>query len=280
MHELLQALIGLLAGVVGGMLGIGGSIIIIPALILYLQQTGGGYRGNDQHLLQAAAMICNVFIAAPSVLAHWRAKAILPRIVVWLIPSALAGSLLGVRVSNSSAFARENGGYLAMLFAGFLVYVAIFNMWRMVRGGPADRAQEDAGEVSAWRVVGVGVPMGFMAGLLGIGGGVLAVPAQQIFLRLPLRNSIANSAMTIVFSALIGAVYKNVTLPSHDISMLRSLTLAAMLVPTAMIGSYAGGRLTHVLPRRVLQLVFIVFMGTIAYMTFSAGWRAIHAHPF
>jgi uncharacterized membrane protein YfcA len=274
MHELIQAFVGLLAGLVGGLLGVGGSIIIIPALILYLDQTGGGYRGNQQHLLQAAAMICNVFVAAPSILAHWRAKAIMRSIVVWLIPSALVGSLLGVSVSNSSVFARENGAYLAMLLGVFLAYVALFNAWRMFHRENPEARFDPARKIPAWQIVGVGVPMGVIAGLLGVGGGILAVPAQQLILRLPLRNAIANSAATIVFAAAIGAIYKNATLPSHGVAIAESLRLAVMIVPTAMLGSYLGGRLTHVLPRRALQLVFIVFMGAIAYLTFAKAWNA------
>jgi len=280
MHELIQAGIGLLAGIVGGLLGVGGSIIIIPALIVYLDQTGGGYRGNTQHLLQAAAMICNVFVAAPSILAHWRAKAIMGRIVVGLIPSALTGSLLGVYLSNTSAFARQNGAYLAMLLAGFLIYVAAFNAWQMLHPAGPEPRFDPSRRVPQWEVIAVGVPMGLIAGLLGVGGGILAVPAQQLILRLPLRNSIANSAATIVFAAAIGAVYKNATLPNHGIAVADSLRLAVMIVPTAMIGSYLGARLTHILSRRWLHLVFILFMTLIGGMTFSKAWKAVHPPAF
>ena len=51
MEFLIPAAIGLIAGLLGGLLGIGGSIIIIPGLILYLSQTGR-YEGSVQHLLR------------------------------------------------------------------------------------------------------------------------------------------------------------------------------------------------------------------------------------
>jgi len=274
MEWFIQACIGFVAGLMGGLLGIGGSVIIIPGLILYLRQTGR-YTGTEQHLLQAAAMICNVCIAAPSALAHWRAKAIMKPVVVVLIPTALMGILLGVTTSNTSAFARQNGAYLAMLLAGFLVYVAVYNTWSFFRplptGGPTDVDPTP----SAWRVIGVGMPMGFVAGLLGVGGGIIAVPLQQILLKIPLRKAIANSAATILCVSALGAMYKNATLPEHGIAVLDSLRLAAMLVPTAMLGGYLGGRLTHVLPRRLLLVVFIVFMVTIALLTFSTAWQAV-----
>lgn len=268
-----QAVIGFAAGLLGGLLGIGGSVIIIPALIIYLSHTGG-YDGSSQHLLQAAAMICNVFVAAPSVVAHWRARAIMKSVVAFLIPSALVGIFLGVMVSNSSSFARENGAYLAMILAGFLVYVAAYNTWRLFDKTDLGRHFDERPKPPPWSVIAVGIPMGFTAGLLGIGGGALAVPLQQILLKVPLRRAIANSAATIVCVSAIGAVYKNLTLPSHGVDVSSSLGLAAMLIPTAIVGSYLGGKLTHALPRKVLRLVFIVFMTTIAYLTFSKAWQA------
>ncbi len=278
MFELLiQAAIGLLAGLLGGLLGVGGSVIIIPALILYLSHAGGGYRGSSQHLIQAAAMICNVFVAAPAVLAHYRAGAIMKSVVVWMIPSALLGIVLGVAASNTSAFARENGAYLAMILAGFLVYVAVYNTVRIFSKTDLQSGFDENRRPAPGSVVAVGIPMGLVAGLLGIGGGALCVPMQQMLLKIPLRRAIANSATTIVCVAAIGALYKNLTLSGHDVSITDSVRLAAMLIPTAVLGSYLGGKLTHILPRKTLRIVFVVFMATVAWLTFSRAWKAAPA---
>jgi hypothetical protein len=121
--------------------------------------------------------------------------------------------------------------------------------------------------------------MGLTAGLLGIGGGVLCVPAQQLLLKLPLRRAIANSAVAIVFTAFFGAIYKNITLPSHGLEVTSSLRLAAMLIPTAIIGSYIGGWLTHILPRQVLRIVFIVFMSAVSWRTLRHSLQAEPPNP-
>jgi len=275
MELLIQAAIGFIAGVLGGLLGVGGSIIIIPGLILYLGQTGR-YAGSQQHLLQAAAMICNVFVAAPSVLAHWRARAVMKSVVILLIPSALAGMLLGVFTSDTSLFARQNGVYLAMVLAGFMVYVAAYNAWRLLGKTDLEQGFDLQEKPSAAAISAVGLVMGFVGGLLGIGGGAVCVPMQQILLRLPLRRAIANSAVTIVCVSVVGAVFKNLTLPlRHDLPIAASLQLALMLIPTAIVGGYVGGKLTHALPRTALRLVFIAFMVTMAYLTFTTAWRAL-----
>ncbi len=60
-------ILGLAAGTAGGLVGIGGSLVIIPVLTLLM--------GKDQHLAQACAMIVNVFVAVPALLRHHQAKA-------------------------------------------------------------------------------------------------------------------------------------------------------------------------------------------------------------
>jgi hypothetical protein len=52
-----------------------------------------------------------------------------------------------------------------------------------------------------------------------------------------------------------------------------------MLIPTAILGSYLGGRLTHALPRKVLRMIFIAFMVAMAYLTFTKAWQAAGAAP-
>ncbi len=273
MAVLIFAVIGLLAGVLGGLLGIGGSILIIPGLILVMSASGE-YHGSQQHLIQAAAMICNVFIAAPAAVAHWRNRAIMPHVIAWLAPSALTGIVLGVMLSNSSTFARQNGAYLAMLLAAFLLYVAGYNAWRLVDKSNLALDFDSDAKLPSFRILAVGLPMGLLAGLLGIGGGAICVPLQQMVLRIPLRQAIANSAATIVLISSLGAVQKNLTLPEHGFSPVDSLQLAALLVPTAILGSYAGGVLTHRLPRKVLRGVFVVFMFTVSALTFRDAWNA------
>ena len=273
MNLVIPGIIGLVAGVLGGLLGIGGSLIIIPALILYFSYTASGYHGDDQHLLQAAAMITNVFVAAPSVLAHWKAGAIMRSVVIWLIPSAIVGIVAGVALSNSSVFAREHGAYLAMILCGFLVYVIGYNLYRMFQPPMLAEGQEPPPPVPA-KVFCVGLVMGLFAGLLGVGGGAICVPIQQVALKVPLRRAIANSAATIPFASLVGAIHKNLTLAAHGVSIGDSLLLAAMLIPTAIVGSYFGGRLTHVLPRRVLRVIFIFFLATVAILTFGKVRKA------
>ena len=256
--------IGLLAGGLGGMLGIGGSILMIPAMMIIL--------GPDLHVYQGAAMIVNFFVSVPAMLQHIRRGAVLRGVIRVTIPAATATVLLGVWLSESRWFRGENELWLSRLFGAFLWYEVLFNLrYVLASSKHASVGQESAvmPRLSAWRAaVGVGVPTGFVAGLLGVGGGIVAVPLQQLMLKMPLRSAIANSSATIVCLSVVGAVFKGISLAQHGVAIARPLGLAAVLIPTAVIGGYWGARLTHRVPLRALRLCMIVLM---AY----AGWKLI-----
>jgi len=267
---------GLMAGLLGGLLGIGGSVVMIPAMLLIFSTLMG--TSESIHQYQAAAMIVNFLLIGPSVLRHAKARAIYRSIWRRLAPAALIGIVLGVLVSRLGIFTGRNEGTMRAVFGAFLLYVAGYNVWKLFATRREGITREKAGKIAWWKVSGVGLPMGFSAGLLGIGGGALAVPAQQIILRMPLRNSIATSATTILTIAWLGALIKNTCLGA-DGTPLRSAELAAYLAPTAMIGSYIGGHLTHALPLRVVRCAFIGLMLAAAWKMLSGGIAMILQPP-
>ena len=252
------ALTGLIAGTLGGMLGVGGSVIMIPALVILFGQNE--HAGFHQHLYQAAAMIVNLTVVLPALIRHARAGAVVRGALLRILPVALAAVVVGVGVSNLPIFSpdRQYAGatgpqWLGRVLAAFLVYVIYVNIRRLIAGRPESMGQS---KVTAARGAAVGGPMGFVAGLMGVGGGAVAVPLQQTFMRLPLRNCIANSTAIICITAGVGALIKNATLPD-DVSWVDSLKLAGLLAPTAIIGGYLGGGLTHVLPVKIVRIAFI-----------------------
>jgi uncharacterized protein len=276
MEYLAEAVVGLLAGLLGGLLGIGGSVLIIPALVFYLSHTPRGYDGSQQHLIQAAAMICNVFVVGPALVSHSRARALQLPTLRYLVPGALVGMAAGVYLSNTPFFARQRGAYLAMGLAVFLAWEGFTHLWEFINKSPNQEPLRQANYPSPAKTAGVGFAVGLIGGLLGIGGGTLNIPLQCRVLAIPLRSAIANSAATIVVVSACGALYKNMTLSFHGFSVGQSLQLALMIIPTAMVGSFVGGRLTHVLPRRVLQVILIWFFFGMAVLTYEralAGLR-------
>lgn len=244
--EILELLgVGLAAGVIGGMVGIGGSVIMIPALAMVFH----GRAWDDQHLFQASAMVVNVAVSLPAALRHAKANAVPRELVRYLLPATVAAIAVGVFISNAI-----NQGALRRLFALFLVYVAGGTLLKVFRGH-ADHDAEKA-VITPGRGLAIGATTGALGGVLGIGGGLVSVPMAHWLCRLPLRQCIAASASVMVWSSGLGAALKLSTLGSLDLRWQDALMMSVALAPTALIGGYLGAGLTHRLPLTAMRLVF------------------------
>ena len=134
------ALVGLVAGTLGGMLGIGGSTIMIPVLVVLFGQgaalpgLAGKFEQMNQHLYQASAMIVNVFVAIPATWRHTRAKAVSWPVIWRMLPAGIAAMVLGVWASNLAIFRDTEGPVLlGRVLALFLLYIIIANVIRLFR---------------------------------------------------------------------------------------------------------------------------------------------------
>jgi len=248
-------IVGLFVGLVGGMFGVGGGIILIPALNEVL--------GPNQHLYQSTAMILNFFVTVPAVYQHQRVKAIEASTVLRLVPWATISVVIGVAVSELGIFAGGGEAYLRGLFGLFLFACAAYDIHRLRRKPQASRATPDpvssAGRATrpGWGTLAfVGIPTGFASGLLGIGGGILAVPLQRRFLHTPIRTAIANSAALIISTSMVGALAKNYAVMSDLEDSMAPFLLAVVLIPTAVGGSLVGSRLTHRVPVQLVKGAF------------------------
>jgi uncharacterized membrane protein YfcA len=247
------ALIGLAAGTLGGLLGIGGSIIMIPAMAIMFH----GRAWGDQHLYQAAAMAVNVAVAVPAALRHRKAGAIHSRLFKIMLPAAMVAIVAGVLVSN--LFEPTT---LKRIFAAFLIYVVVTNVIKLV--GKKPEHHPDHARVNILTGGVVGTVMGFAAGLLGIGGGGIAVPLANLICRVPLRQAIAASAAVMCLTAGVGAAIKIGTLPEHGHPWTQAVVLALILSPTAMLGGHLGASLTHRVDVRLVRAIFTVVIALAA----------------
>jgi len=266
MDYIILSSIGLVMGFFGGLLGIGGSAIMIPAMVLM-------YNGpENQHLFQASAMICNFCVGASSALAHKKARSLYKPVLRQMVPMAMIGIVAGVAWSNSAMFSDKNGYVLSRTFGAFLAYVAIYNTFRLIqsarKSAPVDPDQLDIAD-TPWLGRIIGLVTGLSAGLLGVGAGTIATPLQQVFLRVPLRRAMSNSSVTIMCIAWLGAILKNATLSRHNVSFALfpddspvwiSVKIAAIVAPPAILGGFLGGVMMHKLPKNVVRSVFIVIV--------------------
>lgn len=269
------SIIGFFVGLAGGLFGIGGGIVLIPALTIF--------AGPNQHQYQAVALIVNVFVSVPAVYQHMRARAIDRRTVARLIPPAILAVIAGVALSEAPIFTDSGEPRLRLCFAAFLLFAAVAEGYRMAvpfrsKNGPLNPVTDDAHHdrpMGHARTAAIALSTGLVSGLLGLGGGVVAVPLQRRFLHIPLRNAIANSAAVIIAVSLVGALVKNFAYASAHGRSKDAIVLALLVGPAAVAGSLVGSRLTHRLPIGRLRVLFIGLLIVAAIRMAAGSIRAI-----
>ena len=276
---------GLFGGMIGGLLGIGGSVGIIPLATIFISP--------DKQQLQCAAMLCNVAVASTAYRRYLMAGKIEWTFARRIVPAAIVFVLAGVAAStviDASSF--------RVMFAGFLLIVAV-REFRLLAIG-SEHAPDDARELSPARGAGIGAIMGFLSGLLGIGGGVVGVPLMRAWARIPMKRAVVTSVCTMVPLAMVGATMKSITLwntpvdangatmstlaagsaaaattstaassaslPSN--ALIPALLIAACLIPTAMVGSWIGATINVHVTGKAVRWVLAT------YLPLAAAWMA------
>lgn len=248
---------GLFGGVIGGLLGVGGSIGILPLATIFI--------APDKQQLQGAAMIANLVVAGTAYRRYQRAGTVEWTYARRILPAALIAVLVGVAVStvvDASAF--------RVLFAAFLALVSVREFTLLARGH--EHSDDDARDLPALHGAGIGTVMGFLSGLLGIGGGVVGVPLMRAWARIPMKRAVVTSVCTMVPLTLVGATTKAFTLlrtPAGDSNALwPALAIAACLAPTAIAGSWIGASINVRVTGKAVRWVLA------SYLPLAAAWMA------
>lgn len=258
----LLACLGLIGGVLGGLAGVGGSMLFLPGLHWLM----GSDPPDTHHVYIAAAFVTNLAVAVPSALRHRARGAVRGDLLPVLTAATLVAVICGVALGT-----LVNGDRLRVLLAGFIVCYCVYNTRRLLSASrrAADTAsQGERRAVPRGMLAGIGGVSGLVAGLLGLGGGVLLVPLMQTLGRVPLRQSIATSAWVICLTAGFAAAVKLASLPARGLSVVEALSIAGVLLPGAVVGSRLGAWLTHALPvawvRGVITVVLLGAAGKLA----------------
>lgn len=256
MQEILVTLvIGLIAGAVGGLAGIGGSIVMLPGLALLL-----GYatpERSEHHLYMASAMLVNVVVAYFSKVQHSKEGAVRPDLVRPILASMCVAIVAGVLVVNVF-----EGTVAKNVLIVFILCYCGFNLYSAARKLPEPEPHQQRGGKAL--LVGIGSLTGFMAGFLGIGGGIVMIPMMQLIARVPLRQSIAASAAVMWVTAIIGSILKLSLLHTHGQHWQDALAIAAPMGLGAVAGARFGAWSTHRLKLPFLKVAISLILGASA----------------
>ena len=247
--------LGLLAGTLGGLLGIGGSVIMIPALLFFIPDM-------TIHLAQAVAMSVNPAVAFSSAAKHHRNKNVSWHVALRVMPLSLFFISVAAWFSNSI-----DGAMLEFGFALFLVWVLWDQISCLTRG--ATKKNSIDGHANNTKLALTGGITGTVSGLLGIGGGLIQVPLLNRLCNLPIKQAIGTSSAIMFVTAIVGATVKDVSLQNADNSGVEALIHAIQIVPGALVGGWLGAKLTNILPSKTIRMVFAMLVMIASYKLFS-----------
>lgn len=256
-HVIILGLVGLAGGTMGGLLGVGGGIVMIPSMIFALGQPFGP---NSLHLYKLASLIASAAVSIPAAMRHFRSGAVIRPLVWRLVPAAAVGMVIGVL--GAQQLVGPLTKKLQAVFGGVMIIAAGVNLWQMRSRGESNETGMTKVPYRHWRDISlIGAPAGMLAGLLGIGGGIWAVPIQHFGYRILIRNAIATSSCLIVFISALTAVTQTVAVSAiSDIRAVDGWWIAAAIAPGAALGGWCGAALTHTLPTALLRRIFMVFL--------------------
>jgi uncharacterized membrane protein YfcA len=243
------AAVGALAGFLSGLFGVGGGILIVPGLVFLL--------GMEQRLAHGTSLAAIVPIAISGVIGYAVDDAIDWPVAAAITAGAVGGSLLG-----TDALRRIPQRQLRLAFIGFLLLTAA----RMLLTIPEAVGR---GELDVAMVVGLvvlGLASGTLAGLLGVGGGIVIVPVLVALFLVPDAVAKGTSLVVIVPTAFAGTL-RNLRNGNAD------LGLAVVVGLAGVVSAFLGAQVAIDLDPRTSGVLFgLLLLGVAARMAVLA-WR-------
>ena len=248
--------LGLVAGTLGGLLGIGGSVIMIPTLSFIF--------GWQFQFAQAVAMTVNPVVAASAALKHHQNHNISWTAVKRVLPMSVVCIGVAAWLSNS-----VDETWLKLSFGCFLVWVLWDQLAYLVGKPPHD---DDEPLTSMTRCGLTGGVTGTTAGFLGIGGGLIQVPLLNTLCKIPMKKAIGSSSAIMFVTAIFGATVKDATLvnsinevgESNGLHAMDAIIKSAWLLPGALLGGWIGAKLTNALPVKSIRIAFSILVALAA----------------
>ena len=247
-------LLGMVAGIIGGLLGLGGGIIIVPSLLfLFIWQ--GLPADVLMHFAVATSLFTIVFTSVSSSYTHHKHKAVLWSQVFLLTPGIIIGAIFGAFIADylSSDVLRRTFGIFE-IFVAYQIGLAVKPTGQRALPGRNG-------------MIFAGGSIGTLSTIMGIGGGTLTVPFLT-WCQVDIRQAVATSAACGFPIALVGTLtmiftgldYSN--LPENSIGYVYWPAAVSILV-TSVLFAPVGAKLAHTMPVNSLKRVFAVVLACV-----------------
>lgn len=251
-HGTIYAMAGAFAGLMSGVLGIGGGIVVVPALLYIFQHNSAIPLESSMHLAAGTSLAVMMFTSQSSIRSHLRLGEVLWPVYNRLWPGVVVGVIVGAILSS-----WISTDWLKILFGLFLLFVAA----KMGFG-----KNNTAGQTfpRAWINALVSFVIGFKSGLLGVGGGTLIIP-YLTYSGVEPRKIAAVSALCTMTVAVLGTLIFILTglkitgLPEYSTGFVYWPAVVWVAIPS-MLFAPVGAKLNYVLPIKQLRYGFIVVL--------------------
>jgi len=250
---------GAVAGVLAGLLGVGGGIIIVPVLILVFEHQGVSAQVL-MHTALGTSLATIVITSISSIRSHQTHHAILWTVFRFMTPGILLGAFLGALLARIVP-----GENLRIAFGVFMLIVAA----QMIFGAtakPHRQLPKRAGMLL------VGTFIGALASLMGVGGGTMSVPFLT-WCNVSIHNAVATSAaigLPIALAGVTGFIITGWTVtdrPPFSIGYVNVPAFASIVI-ASMLFAPVGAKITHRISAKRLKMFFGLFLLLLSFKIF------------
>ncbi len=226
--------IGVAVGISAGFIGIGGGVIMVPVL-LELFRAQGMPPELIVHVAMGTSLTVGVLSVSSSAYKHHKQGNVIWKVVPWLAPASMAGSWIASQLAvNIPGTWLQKGLALVLLFAAIR-----FLTEKRVDLGPMRQLPW-----FAWLLMGLGT--GLFAGLTGLAGGLVLIPALAYIAHAATGKLAGTSSGTVLFAALAGSIGYMMQTPAMEldgvyighVNLLVAASLAITSVPGAQLGAW------------------------------------------
>lgn len=243
---------GAVAGVISGLLGVGGGIVVVPVLFFV-------FLGLDvaeavrMHVAVGTSLATILFTGFMSARAHWQKGSVDTALLKRWGPAVAIGVITGTIIGGNVA-----GSVLTVVFALVAALVAINMAFK-----PAEKAARRSLPGTPLRES-LAFVIGVFSVMMGIGGGTLSVPILSFF-SYPIRNAVGTAAAIGLIIAVPGTLgyavfgWRAADLPPFSLGYVNIAGLLA-IVPASMLTARLGARIAHAIPPLALRYCFAAFL--------------------
>ncbi|WP_168194271.1 sulfite exporter TauE/SafE family protein [Thermodesulfobacterium sp. TA1] len=233
--EVLHALwIGVLAGCFGGLVGLGGGVVMIPLMV--------GVLKLSQHQAHGTSLWALVFTGLIGAITYGMHGA------VDVVASLIIAITAMITARKGAKFAHSLPEWkLKRSFGAFLIFASILLLVKPYVGSLYHFSLAGTAKILALLLTGVFA--GFIAGMMGVGGGTIMVPALVLGLNYGQHLAQGTSLLCMVPAGLVGA-YTHLKLGNVVKSILPGLVIGII------IGTFIGGNVANLLPEAYLRVFF------------------------